>query len=192
MNLGIVLAGHSQHVNDLADGRVGILGPLDNFNDNLVSGLAAGEFIQRDEDIGSQELAVGGQLGEILEHLQRADKHLFLAFENFHDFGLGFHAVPCRADVHEHPVAVQGMHRVAFGYHDGQAVVAGGVHAVLAVAAADEDSLGYRRTVGGLVAASTRLDEETVHGQLVQNLDDECAPLGSIGSNSCRHLLVIE
>lgn len=113
MNLGIVLTSHTQHVNHLADGRVGILGPVHNLDDHLVTGLAAGKFVERDEDIGGQELAICCQLGKILQHLQGADKHLLLALQDSHHFGLGFHAVARRPDVNQHTVTVQGMHRVA-------------------------------------------------------------------------------
>ena len=144
MNLGIVFTSNSQHVNHLTDGRVGFLRPFDNLNDHLVARLATSKFVQRDEDVGGEELAVGSELGKIFEHLQRADKHLLLALENLHDFGLRLQAVACRTDVYQHAVTVQGVHRVALGNHDGLAVIAGSVHAVLAVAAANEDALGNR------------------------------------------------
>ena len=41
MNLGIVLASDTQHVNHLTDGRVGILRPVDDFDNNLVARLAS-------------------------------------------------------------------------------------------------------------------------------------------------------
>ena len=100
MNLGIVLARHAKHVNDLTDGAVGIFGPLNNLHHRLVAGLAASKFVQRNEDISSEELAVSGQLGEIFHHLQGADKHLLLAFQDFNDLGLGLHAVSSGADVY--------------------------------------------------------------------------------------------
>ena len=192
MDLGIVLAGNTQHVNHLADGRVGILWPFDNLDYHLVSGAAAGQLVQRDEDVGGQELAVGGQLGKVLEYLQRADKHLLLALQNLHDFGLRLHAGASGTDVDQHAVAVQGVHRVALGNHDGLAVVGGGVHTVLAVAAADEDALGHLRAIGCLVAADTHLNKEAVNSQLLQYVDDEGPAPGRIGAHGCRHLLVVE
>ena len=192
MDFGIVLASHAQHVNDLADGRVGVLGPLHDFYNRLVARAASCQLIQGDKDVGSEKLAVGGQLGKVFHHLQRADKDLLLALEDFHYLGFRLQAVTRRTDVDQHAVAVQGVHRVALGNHDGLAVVAGGVHAVLAVAAADEDALGHRRAVSRLVAAGTHLHQETVHGELVQNFDDEHATLWCVGANGCRHLLVIE
>ena len=185
MDLGIVLTGNTQHVDHFADGRVGVLGPLHNLDDDLVASLAASEFVQRDENISGQELAVGRQLGEVLQHLQRADKHLFLAFQNLHYLGLGFHAVACSADVYQHAVTVQGVHRVALGHHDGLAVIAGGIDTVLAVTAPDENALGHRRTAGSLVAARAHRHQEAVDGQLVQDLDNECAALGRVGTH-CR------
>ena len=192
VDLGIVLTGDTQHVNHLADGRVGVLGPIDNLDDHLVAGPSSCQLVQRDEDVGSQEFAVCSQLCEVLHHLQGAHKHLFLALENFYYFGFGLHSVSCSADVHQHAVAVQGMHRVTLGNHDGQAVVAGRVHAVLSVAAADEDALGHRRTVHCLIAARSHLGQEAVHGKLLQNLDNEGASLGRISPHGRRHLFVVE
>ena len=192
VDLGIVLAGDTQHVNHLADGRVGVLGPINDFSDHLVTGPSSCQFVERDEDVGSQEFAVDSQLCEVLHHLQGAHKYLLLAFENFYYFGFGLHAVASSADMYQHTVAVQGMHRVALGNHDGQTVIAGRVHAVLAVAAADEDALSHRRTVHCLVAAWAHLGQETVHGKLLQNLNNEGASLGRIGPHGSRHLFVVE
>ena len=192
MDLGIVLARHAQHVNHFADGRVGVLGPVHDFRHHLVAGLTTGELVQRDEDICSQELAVGCQLCEVFQHLQRTHEHLLLAFQDFHDLGLGFQPVSGGTNVHQHTVPVERMHRVALGDHDGQSVIAGCVHAVLAVAATDEDALGNRRPVHGLETAGSNLCQETVHRQLFENLDDEGAPFGRVGPDGSRHLLVIE
>ena len=192
MDFGIVFTSNTQHVNDLTDGGVGVLGPIYNLDHHLVASLAAGKFVQRNKDVGSQELAVGSELGKVLEHLQRADKYLFLALENLNDFGLGLQTVACRTDVYQHAVAVQGVHRLALGNHDGLAVVAGGIHAVLTVAAANKDAFSHRRTVRRLVAAGTHLHQESIHGELVQYLNDEHAALGRIGTHSSRHLLVVE
>ena len=144
MNLGIVFASNTQNVDDLTDGAVGILGPLHNFHHRLVAGFAASEFVKRDKDVGSQELAVSGQLGEIFHHLQGTDKHLFLALQDFHHLGLRLHAMASGADVYQYTVTVQSVHRVALSNHDGVSIVAGRVNAVLAIAAANKDALGNR------------------------------------------------
>ena len=192
MNLGIVLACHTQHVNHLADGRIGILGPIYNLDNHLVASLATGQSVQRNKDVCGQELAVSGKLGKVFHHLQRTDEHLLLALENLYNLGLRLHAMACSADVHQHAVTVQGMHRVALGNHDGQTVITSGIHTVLAVTAADEDAFSYRRAVHGLVAARPCLSQEAVHGQLFQDVHDERATFGGVSANSGRHLLVVE
>ena len=192
MNLGIVLAGASQHVDHLADGAVGILWPLDDACHHLVARLPTLELVERDEDVGGQELAVHHQMGKVFLDLQCAGEHLLVALQNLDDLGLGFQAHACRADVHAHAVAMQGVHRVALGHHDGFAVGGTDVHTVLAVAAADECALGHHRASGGLVASHALLDDKAVDGQLFQNLDDDGALLGGLGTHGGTHLLVVE
>ena len=192
VNLGIVLASDTQHVNHLTDGRVGILGPVDDLRNHLVTRPASRQLVQRDEDVGRQELAVDGQLGKIFHYLQRAHKHLLLALEDFDDLGFGSLAMTSGADMHQHAVAVERMQRVTLLDSDGLTVVAGGIHAVLTVTATDEDTLGHHRAVHRLVAARAYLSQEAVNGQLVKNFDDEHPALGCVGPNGCRHLLVVE
>ena len=131
-------------------------------------------------------------MSEIFHHLQGADKHLFLALQDFNYLGLGLHTVSSGTDVYQNPVTIEGVHRVALGDHDGVSVVASRVDAVLAITATNEDALGHRRAVDRLETASTHLGEEAVDRQLLQDLDDESAPLGCIGTHGSRHLLVIE
>ena len=94
--------------------------------------------------------------------------------------------------MHQHTVAVQCVHRVALGHHDGVTVIIGGIYTVLAVAATDEEALGHHRAVSCLVTTGTHLNQEAVNGQLLQNLDNNGAALGRVGPHSSRDLLVIE
>ena len=129
---------------------------------------------------------------KILEHLQGSYKDLLLAFKDFDHFGLGLQAMTGRTDVHQHAVSIQGVHRVALGDHDGQSVIAGSVHTVLAVATTNENTLGHRRAVSSLITSWAHLDQETINCQLLKYLNNHSTSLGRIGTHSCRHLLVVE
>ena len=192
MDVKAHLAGIAQHIFHLAYWGVGVLGPVHDAHHNLVARFTALETVKRNEYVGSQELGVAHEHCIVLLHMQRAHKHLFLAFDNLNNLGFGFHAVSCGADVHHHLVTVEGVHRVALGHHDGVAVLAAYVHAVLAVAAAYEAALGHHRTVSSLETACIHLNEESVHSQLFQYIDDESTLLGGSRAHRARNLLVIE
>ena len=190
--LGIVLACFSQHVDHLADGAVGILWPLNDACHHLLAGLPATQLVQWDENVGGKEFAVYYQVGKIFLDLQGADKHLLFALKDLEHLGLRLQTHTCRADVYLNAVAVQGVHRVALSHVDGLAVLGTNVHAVLAVAAADEGALGDHRTAGGTIAADALLDDKAVNGKLFQDFDDDGTVFGRLGAHGSTHLLVVE
>ncbi len=109
MDFGIVLAGHAQHIDYFAHRAVGVLRPFHNACHGLVAGLASLEFVDGYENVGSQEFAVGGQMGKIFLHLQCAYEHLLFGLDDFKHFGLGFESGARSAYVHQHAVAVEGV-----------------------------------------------------------------------------------
>ena len=194
VNLGIVLAGAAQDVLDGADWAVGVLGPLDDAHDGLVASGATRQFVERDKDVGGQELAIGGKHSVVLLHIEGAHKHLLFALHNLDDLGLGLHAGTHRADVHHHAVTVEGVHRVALSNHDGLATrIVVEHHTVLAVAATHENTRRHRaRAAHGTEPPGGLLVQEAIGGQMLKNLDNERALTRRRGADGGRHLLVVE
>ncbi len=192
MNLSIILASLAQHVYHLANGAVRALGPLDDAHHHLVAGLAASKFVERDKNVGGKKLAVGCQVGEIFSYVKCANEHLLLALHNLYNLGLGLKTTAGGANVYHHLVAVEGMHRVALGHHDGCAIVTFQYHAVLAVAAAHKDTCRNIIALGGAKLAGSYLIDKPVDRELLQYLNNESTLLGGLGSHLSAHLLVVE
>ena len=131
-------------------------------------------------------------MGKIFLDVENANEHLVFAFNNLYHLGFGLKATARSADVNHHLVAVEGVHRVALGNHDGGAVVALENDAVLAIAAAHKHSRGNIVALGCLELAWRYLGDESVNRQLLKNLDNEGALLGGLGSHLGAHLLVVE
>ena len=117
-----VVATATQHVNHFAHRRIGCIGPVDNLHHRLVACLAVFQQIARNENVGSQELAVGDEVAEIVVNLECSYKHLLLALYNFKHLSFFRLVGTFGADVHLHLVAVERVLRVAFGNKNGFAV----------------------------------------------------------------------
>ena len=115
VDFGIVVAGSTQHINHLAHGAIGIVGPLHYSHYGLVAAESALELVFGDKYVGGEEFAVGEQIGVVFLHLKRAYEHLVLLFEHFNHFGFGLASAASCADVHTHLVAIESVHRVALG-----------------------------------------------------------------------------
>ena len=110
IDFGIVAASLTQHINHLAHRAVGVFRPFDDFHHHLIASLSTHGFFGRNEDVGGKELTVGDKHREVFLHLQRAGKHLLFAFENLNHLGFRLHAFACRTDMHQHTVAIEGVH----------------------------------------------------------------------------------
>ena len=69
-------------------------------------------------DVGGKELAIGDEVCKIAVDFQRTYKHLFLVFDYACNDRFGFVVAASCADMYFHLIAIECMHRVAFGNKD--------------------------------------------------------------------------
>ena len=142
VHLGVVLPLAAQDVDHLAHGAFGVGGPLHDFHHGLVAVLSALEFVLGDEDVRGQRAALGDEEAVASLHLQLSDECVVGALQDVGDFRFAGMAGAACQHRHPHPVAVEGMERVAFAHEDALSSVVG-QEGVVAVALAHEGALHH-------------------------------------------------
>ena len=118
MYFGVVVASLSQYINYFADRSVGVLVPFHDASSNLVASLSIAYHVEWNYDVGGKELAIGDEVCKIAVDFQRTYKHLFLVFDYACNDSFGFVVAASCADMYFHLIAIECMHRVAFGNKD--------------------------------------------------------------------------
>ncbi len=173
MHLDIVLARLSQHVDHLADDVLLVFRrPLGDLDHHLVVGLAALEFLLRNEDIVHEDVALGHQVGIVLLHLQLTHKGVAGMAQDLGHHGLLDMILPARHHRDAHPVAVEGIHRVALADEDRLAAVVG-QERVLAVGLAAEHALLHLSLGVQPVGRLRHLAQEVVPSHLLHDVDGQ-------------------
>ena len=165
IDFGIVLAGLAEHVDNLALGVLGIVGPVGDAHHGLVARLAAAKFRLGYIYVGGKELRVGEQVGEVAVDLEYAYECLLLTLNYVYDLGLGLGTLDTCGNGDLDPVAVEGVHRVALGHEDFFGSIVGD-NAVLAVRAAHKRAHGLCRALRQSVFAGRCLHQNAVEGKL--------------------------
>ena len=147
VHLGSVLSCASQDVNDLSDGILGILGPFDNLDHGLVSGLPLLQVRFGDEDVVGQGAVFRKQIGILLADLKCSHKSLVRAFQNFGYLCLSDMVSPTGQKRGLDKISVHGMQTVALCHQDGLSPF-NGFQRVLSVGFPSEGSL---HNLGGSV-----------------------------------------
>ena len=168
MDLGVVLAGFAEDVDDLAARILGVVGPFGDPYHGLVAVLTTFEFVLWDEYVEPEEFGVGFQEGDCLVDLKGADERLLLALDDLHNLGFGFLAGTCGGHVDAHPIAVEGVHGIAFGHED-RFVVLVGDHGVLAVVAPDESAHRHVGALRRFERSGSHFDDLAVESHLGQH-----------------------
>ena len=132
MYLGVVFAGFAENVDHLAARIFCVVGPRCDVYDCLVARLAPLELVAGDEDVAGEIFRIGFQKSYILIDLKRADKCLFFRLDDAGHLGFRFLAAATCRNVDFNPVAVERVHRIAFG-NENRFAVGIGYHTVLAV-----------------------------------------------------------
>ena len=141
VHLGVVLAGLSQHVHDLADGLHALAGPVGHHHGHLhsVGSLDAADFrkvfraVDGNADVIGHTGALDDGPGLVAADRQYADVRPFAALQDLHHLTfLAARVVPLLCHEHLHPVAVQSASQLAlrhenvvvaaFQHHEAEAV----------------------------------------------------------------------
>ena len=145
VHLHVVVALLAQHVNDLTDHVLRVLGrPLGDSHYSLLAVLATLQFFLGYEDIVHEDVALRNQEGIVLLHLQLTYCLIYLVRQNLYDHSFLHVFLATRHHGHTYPVTIEGKHRVALRDEDGLATVVG-LERVLAVGLADKRTLLYLR-----------------------------------------------
>ena len=169
VHLGVVLSRGAQDVHHLADGVLGVFGPLHDFHHRLVAVLALLEVAAGDDDVGGQRAVFGEQIGVFLPHLQRADELLVGSLKDLNHAGLADVVLASGHHADAHPVALHGAHRVALCHEDGLSALIG-QEGVLAVGFAVEFAVHHARDVVQLIAVAGRLAYVVLQEQILQDV----------------------
>ena len=136
MHLGVVLSVLSKYV-DYLTARVFVVGgPVGDSDYSFVAGLSAFELAFGDEYIVGEEFGVGVESRYVSFDSESSDKLLVIRLDNFKHLAFGFLAFAVGCDKHLYAVAVESVHRVAFGYKYEVILLAVEYYTVFAVAAA--------------------------------------------------------
>ena len=190
MHFRCVLTLSAEYVDDLSTGIHLIIAPLGDTRYYFVARFAPIETVAGDDDIGGEEFGVGDYGGIILFHIESADKHLILDFEDLKHLGFGILAGACSRHLDTDPVAVEGMHRIPLGHHYLFGVDQNGI---LAVGPAYENTLAF----GGqhllrTVFAETDLYDPACGHKVVEKIEQVVAVALRREINSVGYLLIIE
>ena len=93
--------------------------------------------------------------------------------------------------MHQHPIAIEGVHRIALSHKDGLTIIVGSVHRVFAIAATNENAFFHRGAHHRFKAARRNLCHEAIHMQLLQQFHHHSTLAWRGGTHLLRHLLVV-
>ena len=190
VHLGGVLPFAAQDVDHLAAGIHLVVVPARDARYGFVAVLSPLEPAAGDDDVGGQIFGVGHERGIVALYFESAYEDLVFLLYYLHYLRLGILSLACGGDHDTHFVSVEGVHGVAFGYHNLLVVDYDGV---ASVGAAYECADAFVATCGvGFITPQRHFGDSSVGSQLVKHVDEVQALGRSSGVDGESYLFVVE